>query len=70
MLDVEYSRHLAMMMETVDVICLEGPGGSNRIVVDEIQYRERRGSYVSRARTLMTKGGSILAQDTYPPFRR
>ena len=32
------------MMETVDVIYPEGPGGSNRIVVDVIHYRERRGS--------------------------
>ena len=28
-------------METVDVIYPEGPGGSNRIVVDVIHYRER-----------------------------
>ena len=42
-LDLEHSRHWAMMMETVDVIYPEGPGGSNRIVVDVIHYRERRG---------------------------
>ena len=42
-LDVEHFRHWAMMTETVDVIYPEGPAGSNRIVVDVIHYRERKG---------------------------
>ena len=33
-----------MLMETVDMIYPEGTGGANRIVVDVIHYRERRGT--------------------------
>jgi hypothetical protein len=43
-LNLEHSRHWAMMMETVYVIYPEGPDGSDRIVVKIIHYRERRGS--------------------------
>ena len=35
------TRYWARVMETVDVIYPEGPGGSYRIVVDVIHYRER-----------------------------
>ena len=42
-IDVEQNRLLELMNESVDMIYESGPTGANRLVVDVMMYKERRG---------------------------